>query len=70
MQGSYRVAVVGSDNKVSIRPVKVGEKVGAMWIIEDGLKPGESVVAEGILRIRPDQVVSPKPYQAPANAQS
>jgi RND family efflux transporter MFP subunit len=70
LQGSYRVAVVGSDNKVSIRPVKVGEKVGSMWIIEDGLKPGESVVAEGIQRIRPDQIVSPKPYQAPTNGQS
>lgn len=70
MQGSYRVAVVGSDNKVSIRPVKVGEKVGSMWIIEDGLKSGESVVTEGIQRIRPDQVVSPKPYQAATNAQS
>lgn len=64
LQGSYRVAVVGSDNKVSIRTVTVGEKVGSMWIIEDGLKPGESVVAEGIQRIRPDQTVSPKPYQA------
>ena len=70
LQGAYRVAVVGSDNKVSIRPVKVGEKVGAMWIIEDGLKPGESVVAEGVQRIRPDQIVSPKPYQAQPNAQS
>jgi RND family efflux transporter MFP subunit len=70
LQGSYRVAVVGSDNKVSIRPVKVGEKAGSMWIIEDGLKPGETVVAEGIQRIRPDQVVSPKPYQAQTNAQS
>lgn len=67
MQGSYRVAVVGSDNKISIRAVKVGEKVGSMWIIEDGLKPGESVVAEGIQRIRPDQVVSPKPYQVQTN---
>ena len=70
LQGSYRVAVVGSDNKISIRPVKVGEKVGSMWIIEDGLKAGESVVAEGIQRIRPDQVVSPKPYQAQTNAQN
>ncbi|HXU37746.1 MAG TPA: efflux RND transporter periplasmic adaptor subunit [Blastocatellia bacterium] len=70
LQGSYRVAVVGNDNKVSIRPVKVGEKVDSMWIIEDGLKPGESVVAEGIQRIRPDQVVSPKPYQGGANGQS
>lgn len=70
LQGSYRVAVVGSDNKISIRPVRVGEKVGSMWIIEDGLKPGESVVAEGIQRIRPDQVVTPKPYQAQATPQS
>ncbi len=70
LQGAYRVAVVGSDNKVSIRPVKVGEKVGSMWNIEDGLKSGESVVAEGIQRIRPDQIVSPKPYQPQTNGQS
>ena len=70
LQGGYRVAVVDRDNKVSIRPVKVGEKVGTMWIIEDGLKAGESVVAEGTQRIRPDQTVTPKPYQAQPNAQS
>jgi membrane fusion protein (multidrug efflux system) len=64
MQGSYRVAVVGIDNKVSIRPVKVGERVGPMWIIEDGLKPGENVIAEGGQKIKADQVVNPKPYQA------
>jgi membrane fusion protein (multidrug efflux system) len=65
LQGSYRVAVVGPDNKVSIRPVRVGERVGAMWIIEDGLKAGETVVAEGIQKVRPDMVVTPKPYTAP-----
>jgi membrane fusion protein (multidrug efflux system) len=70
LQGSYRVAVVGSDNKVSIRTVKVGERVGAMWIIEDGLNPGESVVTEGIQRIRPGQVVTPKPYQAQTTVQN
>src|SRR4029450_8127516 len=37
MQGSYRVAVIDADNKVQIRPVKVGEKVGSMWVIEEGL---------------------------------
>src|SRR5215510_2657194 len=47
LQGAYRVAVVGADNKVSIRPVKVGDRSGSMWVIEDGLKPGERVVAEG-----------------------
>ena len=62
LQGSYQVAVVGGDNKIEIRPVKVGERSGSMWIIEDGLKAGESVVVEGIQRIRPGAVVNPKPY--------
>ena len=63
LQGGHRVAVVGSDNKVSIRPIKVGERIGAMWIIEDGLKPGERVVAEGIQKVRPDAVVNPLPFK-------
>src|SRR5262249_27456704 len=53
LQGSYQVAVVGSDNKVSIRPVKVGDRAGSMWVIQDGLKPGERVVAEGTQKVRP-----------------
>jgi membrane fusion protein (multidrug efflux system) len=64
LQGAYQVAVVGADNKVSIRPVKVGERDGTMWIIDDGLKPGESVVAEGTQRVRPGVVVNPKPFVA------
>jgi len=63
LQGGHRVAVVGSDNKVSIRPIKVGERIGTMWIIEDGLKPGERVVAEGIQKVRPDGVVNPIPFK-------
>jgi membrane fusion protein (multidrug efflux system) len=63
LQGGHRVAVVGSDNKVSIRPIKVGERIGTMWIIEDGLKPGERVVAEGIQKVRPDAVVNPIPFK-------
>ncbi len=66
LQGRYSVAVVGSDNKVSIREVKVGDRVGAMWIIEEGLKAGESVVAEGTQKVRPDTVVNPKPFAATA----
>jgi len=62
LQGSYQVAVVGVDNKVSLRPVKVGERVDTMWIIEDGLKPGERVVAEGTQKVRPGAVVNPKVY--------
>ncbi len=60
LQGSYQVAVVGSDNKVSIRLVNVGETVGAMWIINEGLKPGERVVVEGVQKVKDGTPVSPK----------
>jgi membrane fusion protein (multidrug efflux system) len=66
LQGSYQVAVVDSANKVSIRNVTVGDRVGAMWIIKEGLKPGERVVAEGVQKVRPDSLVNPKPYTPPA----
>ena len=59
-QGSYQVAVVGSDNKVSIRTVKPGETVGTMWVIDEGLKPGEQVAVEGLQRLRDGTVVTPK----------
>ena len=64
LQGNYQVAVVGNDNKVSIRPVKVGERVGTEWIIEEGLKPGEKVVAEGTQRVKAGMTVDPKPFKA------
>ena len=62
LQGSYQVAVVGRDNKVEIRTVKVGDRVGPMWIVEDGLTAGETVVAEGTQKVRTGAVVSPKPF--------
>ena len=62
LQGSYQVAVMGRDNKIEIRTVKVGDRAGTMWVIEDGLKPGETVVAEGTQKVRPGVVVNPKPY--------
>jgi membrane fusion protein (multidrug efflux system) len=63
LQGNYQVAVVSSDNTVEIRPVKVGDQVGTQWIIENGLKPGERVVAEGIQKVRPGAIVNPKPLR-------
>ena len=66
LQGSYQVAVVDSDNKVSIQTVKIGERAGAMWIIEGGLKPGERVVAEGVQKVLPGAQVNPKPFAASA----
>ncbi len=65
LQGSYHVAVVGGGNKISIRSVKVGERSGSMWVIEEGLKSGETVVAEGLQRVRPNVVVNPKPFVPP-----
>jgi len=62
LQGGYQVAVVGGDNRVEIRTVKVGDRAGALWVIEDGLKAGESVVVEGLQRLRPGAAVNPKPY--------
>ena len=62
LQGGYQVAVVGADNHIEIRSVKVGDRTGALWIIDEGLKPGESVVVEGLQRIKPGAVVNPKPY--------
>jgi RND family efflux transporter MFP subunit len=62
LQGSYQVAVVDGENKISIRTVNVGDRVGNQWIISDGLKQNERVVAEGIQKVRPGMSVNPKPF--------
>jgi RND family efflux transporter MFP subunit len=69
LQGSYQVAVVDSANKVSIATVKVGERTGQMWVVEDGLKPGDRVVAEGVQKVRPGAQVNPKPFSPQRTAQ-
>jgi len=67
LQNLYSVAVVGDGNKVAFRNVKVGPRVDSLWVIEEGLKPGEKVVVEGLQRLRDGAVVSPKPVaEAPA----
>ncbi len=70
IQGKHLVAVVGSDNKVDIRIVKVGERIGSDWIINEGLKPGESVIAEGIQKVKPAMVVNPQPFDPEAAAKA
>jgi RND family efflux transporter MFP subunit len=62
LQGSYQVAVLDSENKVSIQTVEVGERFGSQWIIEKGLKPGDRVVAEGVQHVRAGMQVNPKPF--------
>ena len=65
LQTSYEVGVVDGTNRVQIRQVKVGEKVGSLWIIEDGLKVGDQVVVEGMQRIRDGQTVKPVAWSTP-----
>jgi membrane fusion protein (multidrug efflux system) len=60
LQNLYSVAVVGEGNKVEFRNVKVGPRVDSLWVIEEGLKPGEKVVVEGLRKVREGTVVSPK----------
>jgi membrane fusion protein (multidrug efflux system) len=71
LQTSYEVAVVGGDDKVEIRSVNVGERVGSLWLIEDGLKPGDRVIVEGMQKVRNGQTVKPIPWASstPAKAQ-
>jgi len=61
LQNLYSIAVVGADNKVSFRNVKVGQRVDSLWVIEEGLKPGEKVIVEGLQRVREGAVVTPTP---------
>ena len=68
IQGGYQVAVVGADKKVSIRPVKAGEKVGTMWVITEGLQSDDEVVVEGIEKVKDGTTVVPKTVQIQAEA--
>ena len=79
VQSMYMLAVVTPDNKAMFRPVKVGERVGTNWIISDGLKPGERVVVDGLLKLQLTAAQAPelaktgipvvaKPYVPPATA--
>ena len=62
LQGSYQVAVVAADNTVLIRGVTVGERIGNLWVIREGLKAGDRVVAEGTQKAGNGVKVTPKPY--------
>lgn len=62
IQGKYMVAVIGADNKADIRPVKAAERIDNLWVILEGLKPGERIAVEGIQKVRPGMPVTPKAY--------
>ena len=68
LQGSFQVAVVDENNKVSIRPVKMGERIGAMWEVTEGLKPGDRVIVQGIQKAREGALVTVKEWTPPTDA--
>jgi len=63
-QGSYLVAAVDKDNRVSIRPVQVGERTGTMWVIQNGLKAGDRVIVEGQQNLKAGTTVQTKPFKS------
>lgn len=63
LQGNYQVATVDSQNKVGVATVKVGNRIGSLWVITDGLKPGQRVVAEGVQKVMPGMQVNPQPFK-------
>ena len=68
VQGKFLVAVVGSDNVVELRPVTPAERVGSLWVIDKGVKPGETVVVEGVQKVRTGVRVAPTQAAAEGGA--
>lgn len=68
-QSIRSVMTVGAGNKVEVRAITTGARVGDDWIVEQGLKPGDRVIVEGILSARPGGVVRPVPYKPTPAAQ-
>ena len=62
-QGTYQVMVIGADNRAQLRTVQVGPRVGTLWVITTGLKPGERVVAVGAEKAKEGELVNPTRYQ-------
>jgi RND family efflux transporter MFP subunit len=62
-QGTYHVTVVGPDNRAQFRTVEVGPRVGTLWVITSGLKPGEHVVVAGAEKAKEGELVNPTPYK-------
>ena len=61
LQGRYQIAVVDAGNKIKIREVQVGSRVGDQWIVSSGLNPGERVVSQGVSKVQDGQTINPKP---------
>ena len=69
LQNMLSVYTVNSNNQVELRMITTAERSGDNWIVTQGLKAGDRVIVEGLLRVRPGMAVNPKPYRGdrPAN---
>lgn len=65
LQGGYQVIIVGPSNKCAVRPVAVGDRIGSYWLIEQGLRPSDQVIIEGLQKVRAGDTVNPKPAKLP-----
>lgn len=63
LQGIYQVGVVSSDNKVTVKTVRLGPQFGDMWVVDTGLQPGENVVVDGLQRVKSGATVTPVPFK-------
>lgn len=63
LQGVYQVGVVGADNKAAIKTVTLGPQFGDMWVVQSGLQPGETVIVDGLQRVRTGMTVAPSPFK-------
>ena len=66
LQGNRLVAVVDSENKIAMRPVKLGERSAGMWQVIDGVKLDEKVVVQGLMKVPPGSTVTVKEWTPPA----
>jgi membrane fusion protein (multidrug efflux system) len=66
LQGLQSVLAVGPDNRVLARSIVTGDRVDHRWVVEQGLKPGDRVIVEGLQKARPGMIVDPQPYHSPS----
>jgi membrane fusion protein (multidrug efflux system) len=65
-QGSASLFVVAPDRTVQVRTVRMGPRVGPLWVVEEGVKPGEHVVVKGLQQVRAGMRVEPTVETLPA----
>lgn len=68
LQGQQTVFTVGANHTVQVRSVQTGDRVDGRWMVERGLEPGDSVIVEGVQKVRPGAIVSPRPYSGSARS--